>query len=120
MKTVNPMKEKEQENTDGRKSKNERIESFLMQRYDFRFNIVKSKPEFKRKNMETPFSPVSKFDLNSFKREMDKAMGIFTSSENIRAILESDFSPKVHPIKEYFKQLPRSDSKDNRHIRQLA
>jgi predicted P-loop ATPase len=120
MKTVNPMKEKEEENTDGRKSKNERIESFLMQRYDFRFNIVKSKPEFRRKVTEAPFSPVSKFDINSFKREMDKAMGISTSSENIRAILESDFSTKVHPVKEYFKCLPRFDPKHNQYIRQLG
>jgi len=111
---------KEKENTDSRKSKNERIESFLLQRYDFRFNAVKSKPEFRRKNVEIPFSPVSKFDLNSFKREMDKAVGISTFSENIRAILESDFSSKVHPVKEYFKCLPRFDPKQHQYIRQLG
>ena len=114
------MKEKEPENSEGRKSKNEHIEAYLQKRYDFRFNIVKSKPEFRCKNTEFPFLPVSKFDLNSFKREMDKAIGISTSSENIRAILESDFSPKVHPVKEYFKQLSRLDPKNNRYIRQLA
>jgi len=113
-------KEKGQENPEGRKSKNERIESFLLRRYDFRFNIVKSKPEFRFKGTNKPFSPVSKFDINSFKREMDKTIGISTSSDNIRAILESDFSPKVHPVREYFNQLLRIDPKSNRYIRQLA
>jgi predicted P-loop ATPase len=120
MKTDDPMKEEGQDNPEGRKSKNERIESFLLQRCDFRFNVVKSKPEFRRRDTKIPFSPVSKFDINSFKREMDKAMGISTSSDNIRAILESDFSPKVHPVKDYFNHLPRSDPKEKRHIRQLA
>lgn len=114
------MKEKGQDNPDGRKSKNERIESFLLQRYDFRFNVVKSKPEFRRRDTKTPFSPVSKFDINSFKREMDKAIGISTSSDNIRAILESDFSLKAHPVKDYFNHLPRFATNDNRYIRQLA
>jgi predicted P-loop ATPase len=121
MKSGNPMKkEKGQANIDARKSKNERIESFLLQRYDFRFNIVKSKPEFRCKDSESLFSPVSKFDLNSFKREMDKVLGISTSSENIRAILESDFSSKVHPIREYFNSLPRLNPKENQYIRQLG
>ena len=113
-------KEKECESPDGRKSKNERIESFLLQRYDFRFNVVKSKPEFRRKGTDYPFSPVTKIDLNSFKREMDKDIGITTSSENIRSILESDFSPKIHPVREYFNRLERIDPKSNRYIRQLA
>ncbi|KAA6330978.1 hypothetical protein EZS27_020368 [termite gut metagenome] len=100
---------KEKEDIGGRKSKNEQIEGYLQERYDFRFNTVKSKPEFRSKNGNYSFSPVTKFDLNSFKREMDRTMGISTSSDNVRTILESDFSPKIHPVREYFNRLPRLD-----------
>ena len=41
------MKEKKQESPEGRMTKNERIETYLQKYYDFRFNIVKSKPEFR-------------------------------------------------------------------------
>ncbi|KAA6305204.1 hypothetical protein EZS27_043143, partial [termite gut metagenome] len=82
---------KEKDDIGGRKSKNEQIEGYLQERYDFRFNTVKSKPEFCPKNGNHPFSPVTKFDLNSFKREMDRTIGISTSSDNVRTILESDF-----------------------------
>ncbi|KAA6319662.1 hypothetical protein EZS27_030473 [termite gut metagenome] len=54
---VNPMKEKD--DIGGRKSKNEQIEDYLQERYDFRFNTVKFKPEFRPKNENHPFSPVT-------------------------------------------------------------
>jgi len=114
------MKEKKQESPEGRMTKNERIETYLQKYYDFRFNIVKSKPEFRDKETNNPFAPVSKFDINSFKRKMNNTLGIFTSSDNIRAILESDFTPKVHPVREYFNNLSRIDPKNNYCIRQLA
>jgi predicted P-loop ATPase len=101
-------------------SKNERIEAYLQERYDFRFNEIKSKPEYRMKGNNYPFQPVTKFALNSLKRGIDTDIGISTSAENIRAILESDFSPKVHPVKEYFRQLPRSDPDENQYIVQLA
>lgn len=61
-------------------SKNEKIEDFLRRKYDFRFNTVKSKPEFRESGGNEPFQPVRKFDLNSFKRRIDTS----TSAENIR------------------------------------
>lgn len=115
------MKEKKtnSENTGGKQSKNERIEAFLQSKYDFRYNLIKSKPEFRHKNFDTAFQAVSKFNLNSFKRQLD-AVGINTSAENIRTILESDFSPKVHPVKEYFKGLQAVNPQDNGAIYRLA
>jgi predicted P-loop ATPase len=96
------------ENGEYRKSRNERIEMYLREKYEFRFNTVKAKPEFRLKDGKS-FSSVGKFELNSFKRELDGTAGISTSADNIRAILESDFSPKIHPVKEYFKRLQRLD-----------
>ncbi len=111
---------KKEKESSGRQSKNERIEAYLRERYDFRFNVIKSKPEYRIKGNDLQFQPVTKFALNSFKRGIDTGIGISTSAENIRAILESDFSPKVHPVKEYFRQLPRSDPNENQYVVQLA
>ena len=102
-----------------RQSKNERIEAYLREKYDFRFNVIKSKPEYRIKD-ESTFQPVTKFVLNSFKRGIDTEIGVSTSAENIRTILESDFSPKVHPVKDYFRQLPRLDPDASGYILQLA
>jgi predicted P-loop ATPase len=104
----------------GRKSRNEQIEEYLSEKYCFRFNVVKSKPEFRPKSSEKPFQPITKFDLNSFKRELDTAIAVNTSSENIRAIIESDFSGKVHPIREYFNLLPRVAPMQGQQVHRLA
>jgi predicted P-loop ATPase len=111
---------KEKTDSSVRQSKNERIEEYLQEKYDFRFNVIKTKPEYRIKDDDSPFQPVTKFALNSFKRRIDTELGISTSAENIRTILESDFSPKVHPIKNYFRQLPRFAPDENRYILQLA
>jgi Predicted P-loop ATPase and inactivated derivatives len=111
---------KEKKDSSVRQSKNERIEAYLQEKYDCRFNVIKTKPEYRIKNSGSLFQPVTKFVLNSFKRRIDTDLGISTSVENIRAILESDFSTKVHPVKEYFQQLPRYDPNESQYIAQLA
>ncbi len=111
---------KKEKEKGGRQSKNERIEGYLQEQYDFRFNTVKSKPEFRPKNGNTPFVPVTKFALNSFKRELDTRIGAATSADNLRAILESDFSPKVNPVREYFEQLPRINPDVDKHTWKLS
>ena len=87
---------------EGWQSKNERIESLLNVLYDFRFNTVKSRTEYRAASSSGLYQPVTKFVLNSFRRRLDATAGIVTSAENIRTILESDFARKVHPIREYF------------------
>lgn len=114
------MKEKETDRTAGRQSKNERIETFLRNRYDFRFNTVKSRTEFRMRETERTFSPLAKFDINSMRRLLDATLGINTSGENIRAILESDFCPKVNPVQEYFRSLPEIDESQPSEIACLA
>ncbi len=49
------MKEEMDERPEGKQSKNERIESFLREHYDFRFNTVKSRTEFRGSNKDEPF-----------------------------------------------------------------
>jgi predicted P-loop ATPase len=101
-------------------SKNEKIEDFLREKYNFRFNTVKSKPEFRQQGNNKLFQPVRKFDLNSFKRRIDTEIGIATSTENIRTILESDLLTRIHPVKEYFCRLPRINPYINGYLQQLA
>ncbi|HBN06997.1 MAG TPA: virulence protein, partial [Bacteroidales bacterium] len=48
------------------------------------------------------------------------SQGITTSAENIRAILESDFCPKVNPVQEYFHSLPEWDENRTSEIVRLA
>ncbi|KAA6308488.1 hypothetical protein EZS27_039854 [termite gut metagenome] len=47
-------------------------------------------------------------------------IGISTSSDNVRTILESDFSPKIHPVREYFNRLPRLDPDISNYTLQLS
>lgn len=87
-----------------KQSRNERIEEFLREHYAFRYNTVKSRAEFRSSDGE--FLPVTKYRLNSFRRELDRTIGISTSAENLRSMLESDFSERVNPVQAYFHKLP--------------
>ena len=116
------MKEKRDnkaEHIEGKLSKNERIERLLNSLYDFRFNIVKSRTEYRAANTSGLYQPVTKFALNSFRRKLDVTAGVATSAENIRMILESDFASKVHPIREYLTALPLLNPAGHGYIKKL-
>lgn len=88
-------------------TKNAQIESFFNKTYQFRFNVIKSKTEYKRNSTKpTEWEPMTKYTLNTFRRELD-AFGITTSPANIQTILESAFAPRVNPVQEYFNTLPQ-------------
>ncbi len=100
-------------------SKNEAIEMYLKNNFSFRYNVIKCKPEIRLKNENGYFKPVDRYILNSLKRKLDADYKINTSADNIKSILESNFSKKVNPIIEYFKNLPEySEKKD--YIKELS
>lgn len=101
-------------------SKNERIEAFLHKRYEFRFNTIKSRTEYRLSGTDKAFSPLTKFDINSMRRLLDASQSITTSGENIRSILESDFCPKVNVVQEYFMTLPNLDAEEDSEIYRLG
>ena len=101
-------------------SKNERIETFLRKRYEFRFNTIKSRTEYRLSGTDKAFSPLTKFDINSMRRLLDASQSITTSGENIRSILESDFFPKVNVVQEYFMTLPNLDAEEDSEIYRLG
>ena len=92
-------------------SKNKEIESYLSTHYDFRFNTVLGRTEFSPKYANM-YSKVSRYDINTFRRELDSEEGIITSADNLYSIIESSFSPRINPIQEYFKALPTVDASE--------
>ena len=89
-------------------SKNSEIETYLSSRYEFRYNTVLGRTEYRSKN-DAHFSKVGRYEINTLRREIDNDIGIITSSDNLYSIIESSFSPRVNPIQEYFKGLPLVD-----------
>lgn len=107
------------EKTSARRSKNERIEEELRTLYNFRFNTVKSRTEYRYIHAQGEFRSVTKYFLNSLRREIDVRIGITTSADNIRAILESNFAEKIHPIRKYLLRLPLLNPLDFGYTEQL-
>ena len=89
-------------------SKNSEIETNLSSRYEFRYNTVLGRTEYRSKN-DAHFSKVGRYEINTLRREINNDIGIITSSENLYSIIESSFSPRINPIQEYFKGLPLVD-----------
>lgn len=89
-------------------SKNSEIEAYLSTRYEFRYNTVLARTEYRSKN-DAHFSKVDRYEINTLRREIDNDIGIITSSDNLYSIIESSFSPRINPIQEYFKKLYATD-----------
>ena len=89
-------------------SKNGEIETYLSSRYEFRYNTVLGRTEYRGKN-DALFSKVGRYEIDTLRREIDNDIGIITSSDNLYSIIESSFSPRINPIQEYFKGLPLRD-----------
>lgn len=99
-----------------KRTKNQSIEDWLTASYDFRFNTIKQKPEWKEKN-EITYVPLDKFKLLSIKRELD-AVGYSISKDSLLDILCSDYSEPINPVKDYFRKLKFLPGKD--YIAELA
>lgn len=67
-------------------SKNKEIESYLSTHYDFRFNTVLGRTEFSPKCANL-YSKVSRYDINTFRRELDSEEGIIQYSVNSNVIV---------------------------------
>ena len=93
-------------------SKNSEIEAYLSIRYEFRYNTVLGRTEYRRMN-SSDFTKVGRYEINTLRRELDNDVGIITSSDNLYSIIESSFSPRINPIQEYFKRLPSVDLSSN-------
>ena len=95
------MKEENSDNT----SKNIQIEEFLSERYEFRYNSVLHRAEYRPRGTDD-YTAIDRYRINTLKRALDKEASIQTSPENLYSIIESDFSPRINPVQAYFHSLP--------------
>jgi predicted P-loop ATPase len=93
------------------------IENYLRQHYQFRYNEVTSRIEFKP-TAAANFELMSDYRLNSIYRDL-KLNRIKTSVSELKAIINSDFVPIFNPFKDYFENLPQWDGQTD-YIADLA
>ncbi len=92
------------------------IEQFLSKYYDFRFNKILSRVEFKTKNGKI-YKEMNDYELNSILRQA-RLKQITCSSTKLQETVFSNYSKEFHPYKDYMKNLPAWDGKD--HIGELS
>jgi hypothetical protein len=95
----------------------DRLETFLLNKYIFRHNIVSGKLEFQYLDKKK-WNVMNDFIENSMLRECLKAR-IKTNLSSLRNLLYSDFCQLYNPFEDYFETLPKYDLQ-NDYITQLA
>ena len=81
------------------------LEAALIKIADFRFNLISRFPELKFKAPNAKWKRLDDYTLNSIVRDL-KNKGIRRVSKTIIGeLLESDFSPKINPVRQYFETL---------------
>ncbi|WP_209389792.1 VapE domain-containing protein [Chryseobacterium sp. RR2-3-20] len=89
----------------------DKLENFLNNRYNFRYNTVLGKLEFKTLKAYK-YKPMTDFTENSILREILKAK-VKCSINSLRNLLHSDYCEMYDPFEDYFNNLPEnSDEKD--------
>ena len=86
-------------------SKNDQIEEYLSAQYEFRYNTVLHRAEYRLRG-KGDYTAVDRYRINTLKRALDKDANIQTSTDNLYSIIESDFSPRINPVQDYFRSLP--------------
>ncbi|MCC9168127.1 VapE domain-containing protein [Pontibacter harenae] len=95
----------------------DRIEEFLLARYEFRYNSVTSRAEY-RTSERGKWRLLSDRAESTMLRELKKAQ-VRVSQAELRVLLSSDFCPLYDPFRAYFKSLPAWDGETD-HIGELA
>lgn len=81
-----------------------RLEAALREMAEFRFNTITRFPEMRLKGSKE-WKRLDDFMLNSMVRALKKRGTPYAFKTRVSELLESDFSEKVNPIKEYFDKL---------------
>ncbi|WP_228410775.1 VapE domain-containing protein [Chryseobacterium taklimakanense] len=82
----------------------DKLENFLNNRYNFRYNTVLGKLEFKTLKAYK-YKPMTDFSENSILREILKAK-VKCSINSLRNLLHSDYCEMYDPFEDYFNNLP--------------
>jgi len=95
----------------------DRLETFLNYRYNFRYNMVTGKMEYKTVKSNL-WKPITDFVENSILREILKAK-VKCNINTLRNLLHSDYCQQYDPFKDYFTTLPNNED-DTDHILNIA
>jgi len=95
----------------------DRLESFLDYRYNFRYNIVTGKLEYKTIKANI-WKPITDFVENSILREILKAK-VKCNINTLRNLLHSDYCQQYDPFRDYFQNLEANEDEVD-YINQLA
>ncbi len=95
----------------------DKIEQFLKEHYEIRYNEVSTRAEVRDKGARTEFENVTDRRENSIWRAVNK-LGMKCTIGDIQRLLLSDLFPKFNPFITYFAQLPAWDGTD--YIAQMA
>ena len=93
----------------------ERLEMFLNKRYNFRYNTVTGKLEYKKVRNQM-YKPITDFVENSILREVLKAK-VKCSIQGLRYLLMSDYVEQFDPFKDYFFYVASDISRGRLHHR---
>lgn len=105
------------EQKDAHENKVTRLEDYLKERYEFRFNEVTKDTEYKRKN-DGKFRALDERLMASIRIELNK-QGFTGCKGLLDDLLHSPcLSPDFNPFKQYFESLPAWDGND--HIGELT
>ena len=86
-----------------------KAESFLNHRYEFRYNVVTGRIEYRDKTCGN-YAVLQDYDLNSICRELEYSH-IKVSPDRLAGLLRSNYSMPFDPFKEYYEGLPVWDGK---------
>ena len=83
-------------------SKSQKIEKWIIEKYDVRYNDVLFRPELLPKtNQNTSWIPLDDRMLSSLIRAIEKEIEIRPAKDLLYTILESDFSPSYNPFQDF-------------------
>lgn len=92
-----------------------RIEQYISEHYETRYNEVLHIMEYRRRHPDTekpePFRILDEMMENSIWIEINE-LGYPCTVKTIENLIYSDFSQSYHPIREYFELLPEWDGTD--------
>jgi predicted P-loop ATPase len=111
----------DQEGKKERKKSNwEHIEEHLQADFEFFFNEITQRPEYRRlEDGEGEFRPVNSRFVKTVLRDLAHS-GITASEKTIWDVLESDFVRMKNPVKDYFFNLEKYHEGERDHIEELA
>ncbi len=114
---TNKAKDEDIEEEEEKPSYIDRLETFLDYRYNFRYNIVTGKLEYKTIKANI-WKPITDFVENSILREILKAK-VKCNINTLRNLLHSDYCQQYDPFRDYFQNLETNEDEVD-YINQLA